>query len=63
IYDHLNCSLTESATEEMRQFIATRSRYERRRNPTLADLGLDVKTETRRFQNYCRRFGIPVQPA
>lgn len=63
IYQHLDCALSEAAIERMRQFIATRSRYQRRRNPTLADLGLDVKAETRRFQNYCRRFGIPMQPA
>jgi hypothetical protein len=63
IYQHLDCPLTGTAIEHMRQFIATRSRYQRRRNPTPADLGLDVRTETRRFQNYCRRFGIPMQPA
>lgn len=63
IYRHLDCPLTGAALERMRQFIATRSRYQRRRNPSLADLGLDVRAETRRFQNYCRRFGIPMQPA
>jgi hypothetical protein len=63
IYQHLDCPLTDGAMARMRQFIAKRSRYQRRRNPTLADLGLDVRAETRRFQNYCRRFGIPMQPA
>ncbi|MGH7978426.1 MAG: sulfotransferase family protein [Limisphaerales bacterium] len=63
IYEHLDCPLMEPALEQMRHFMATRSRYQRRRNPTLADLGLDVVKETRRFQNYCRRFGIPMQPA
>jgi sulfotransferase family protein len=63
IYRHLDCPLTKTAIARMRQFIATRSRYQRRHNPTLADLGLDVRAETRRFQNYCRRFGIPMQPA
>ncbi len=63
IYEHLDRPLTEAAVERMRQFIATRSRYQRRRNPSLNDLGLDVRTETRRFQNYCRRFGISMQPA
>ncbi|HEV2320418.1 MAG TPA: sulfotransferase [Verrucomicrobiae bacterium] len=63
IYQHLDCPVTATAIERMRQFIATRSRYQRRRNPTLADLGLDVRAETRRFQNYCRRFGISMQPA
>jgi hypothetical protein len=63
IYHHLDCPLTELALGRMRNFIATRSRYQRRRNPTLSDLGLDVRAETRRFQNYCRRFGISMQPA
>ena len=63
IYQHLDCPLTEAAVERMRQFMSTRSRYRRKHHPTLADLGLDVSVETRRFQNYCNRFGIPVQPA
>jgi hypothetical protein len=63
IYRHLDCSLTQMAVNRMREFIATRSRYQRRRNPTLADFGLDLRAETRRFQNYCRRFGIPMRPA
>jgi hypothetical protein len=63
IYEHLDCPLTEMAIGRMRQFIATRSRYQRRRNPSLADLGLDLKAETRRFQHYCRRFGIAMKPA
>jgi Sulfotransferase family len=63
VYQHMDSPLTERAVERMRQFIATRSRYHRRQNPTLADLGLDVTAETRRFQNYCNRFGIPLQPA
>ncbi|HTV38934.1 MAG TPA: sulfotransferase [Candidatus Sulfotelmatobacter sp.] len=62
VYQHLDCPLTDIAVERMRQFISTRSRYHRKHNPTLADLGLDVTAETRRFQNYCNRFGIPVQP-
>ena len=63
IYQHLDRPLTETALERMRQFISTRSRYHRKHNPTLAELGFDVSTETRRFQNYCNRFGIPLQPA
>lgn len=63
IYQHLDCPLTETALERMRQFVSTRSRYHRKHNPTLAELGFDVSTETRRFQNYCNRFGIPLQPA
>lgn len=63
IYRHLDCPLTETALERMRQFMGTCSRYRRRRNPSLAELGLDARTEMQRFQNYCTRFGIPVQPA
>lgn len=62
IYQHLDCPLTDIAIQRMRQFISTRTRYHRKHNPSLADLGFDVSTETRRFQNYCRRFGIPLQP-
>lgn len=63
IYHHLGSPLTQLAMNRMRLFMATRSRYQLRRNPTLADLGLDVVAETRRFQNYCRRFGVSMRPA
>ena len=62
IYQHLDCQLTAAAMNRMRLLTANRSRYHRRRNPTLADLGLDVAAESRRFQNYCRRFGVSMQP-
>lgn len=63
IYEHLNVPLTLPVVEKMRRFVAMRSRYRRRRNPTLADLGLDVAAEMRRFQNYCRRFDVPMTHA
>lgn len=63
IYQHAEGELTQEAIERMNRFIATRSRYRRRRNPTLADLGLDVAAEVRRFQHYCQRFGVPCRQA
>jgi len=63
IYRHLDCPLTETAVERMRGFMAKCSRYRRRRDPSLADLGLDATTEMQRFQNYCARFGIPARSA
>ena len=61
IYRHLDIPLLEPAVQRMRQLVSTRARYRRRHNPTLADLGLDVPAETRRFHRYCFRFGIPCQ--
>ena len=58
IYQHLDRPLTEPAAQCMRQLISTRSRYRRRRNPTLAELGLNVPAEIRQFHDYCLRFGI-----
>ena len=63
IYEHLDCPLTQATILQMRQFIVGRSRYRRRNHSSLADHGLDVRAEMRRFQNYCRRFGVPMQPA
>ena len=63
IYQHMECPLTAAAAERMQQFVGTRSRYHHRRYPTLADLGLDVAAEVRRFQKYCQRFGVPCRPA
>jgi Sulfotransferase family len=59
IYDRLEIPLTETAAGRMRQLIAHRSRYPKRGAiPTLADLGLNTPEETRRFDQYCFRFGI-----
>jgi len=60
IYQHLKVPLAQTVIGRMRQLIAARSRYRRRGNPTLADVGLDVAAEVRRFRNYCLRFGIPM---
>ncbi len=63
IYARLGQPLTEVVIQRMRQFISTRGRYKRHSNPSLADLGIDVRAEIRRFQGYCLRFGIPcAQP-
>lgn len=61
IYERFDISLSDTAAERMRQFVSTRSRYPRRHNPTLRDLGLDPREETNRFRNYCFRFGIACQ--
>ena len=63
IYEHMKAPLLPQAAEKMRNLVAMRSKYQRRRNPTLADLGLDVAAEVRRFQNYCRRFDVPMTHA
>jgi hypothetical protein len=62
IYQHCDIRLTEVAAERMRRLAGSRSRYRgRHASPTLADLGLDGPAETRRFEGYCSRFGIPCQ--
>jgi hypothetical protein len=62
IYQHCDTRLTEVAAERMRRLAGNRSRYRgRQASPTLADLGLDEPAETRRFEAYCSRFGIPCQ--
>lgn len=64
IYRQLDTPLSAEAAERMRRLVSNRSRYQRRRaNLTLADLGLDVPAEARRFERYCSRFGIPWQQA
>jgi hypothetical protein len=44
----------------MQQFVTGRGRYAHQRNgrPTLEQLGLDIPTEVRRFEEYCSRFGL-----
>ena len=59
IYLHLDRELAPEVTQRMRQLIATRSRY--RRRGRAAATGLDLSSETGRFQTYCRRFDIPCQ--
>ena len=62
IYQKLDIRMTEVATERMQRVALSRSRYRRsKHSPTLADLGLDAPADTRRFESYCSRFGIPWQ--
>ena len=62
IYQHLDIPLTEAAAERMQRMASSRSRYRARHDsPTLTDLGLDRLAETRLFERYCSRFGIPSQ--
>src|SRR5208337_3285078 len=64
IYRHLETPLTQTAIEAMRRLIANRSRYQKKGHaPSLADLGIDVRTEASRFKRYCSCFGIPWHPA
>ena len=58
IYRHLDCPIDGETTRRMTRLISTHSRYRRRYNPTLAEIGFDAAVEIRRFQNYCQRFGI-----
>jgi hypothetical protein len=59
IYDQLQIHLSDRAAERMGRLAASRSRYPKRfGSPTLAQLGLDVLAEARRFERYCFRFGI-----
>jgi hypothetical protein len=62
IYQRFDIRLTEAAAERMQRMASNRSRYRGHNgSPTLAELGLDGPTETRRFQSYCSRFGITCQ--
>jgi len=59
IYQSLDCAPSQPALEQMRHLTGTRSKYRRRRNASLSDLGLDA-AEVHRFRNYCLQFGIPL---
>jgi hypothetical protein len=62
IYQQFDIRLTEAAAEQMQRMASNRSRYRGHNgSPTLAEVGLDGPTETRRFQSYCSRFGIICQ--
>jgi hypothetical protein len=60
VYRQLDLVLTKPAAERMQRLISQRSRY-RKYNPTLAEFGVDVLREARRFSQYCFRFGVPCQ--
>lgn len=61
IYEQLEMPLTQEAVQRMRELISKRSRYGKGQNPALADFGVDVPREARRFNQYCFRFGVPCQ--
>jgi hypothetical protein len=64
IYHQLQIPLPECAADRMRRLAANRSRYPNRfGTPTLAQLGVDVLAEARRFEPYCFRFGIEQESA
>ncbi|MCU0772613.1 MAG: sulfotransferase [Verrucomicrobia bacterium] len=60
IYARLGITLSNHSAHLIQQSAASRGRYGSHRNgrPSLEDLGLDVPTENRRFEEYCSRFGI-----
>lgn len=59
IYERLDIPLTEEAAERMRRLASARSRYQKSgASRKFADLRLNGAAETRRFQDYCSRFGI-----
>jgi LPS sulfotransferase NodH len=62
VYEHLDAPLPQKAEERMRRLISNRSRYHRRHpSPRLSELGVEAPAETRRFKNYCSRFGVACQ--
>ena len=64
IYRGLDIPLTEVAAERMRHLVSARSRYQNRHTAAkLAELGLPVRSQARRFEQYCARFGVPWQQA
>ena len=59
IYQQFEIPLTEVAARRMGELAANRSRYRRHHAiRSLADWGLDLEVEARRFQRYCSHFGI-----
>lgn len=62
IYQHFDMTLTSEAARRIRELALHRSRYRGHRSiPSLADMGLDTPTVARRFENYCRRFGLSTR--
>jgi hypothetical protein len=60
IYQHLGIRLKDATAERMQRIASSRSRYRRRHaSATLADLKFSGGAETRAFESYCDRFGIP----
>jgi hypothetical protein len=64
IYRGLDMPLSDVAVERMRHLVSARSRYQNRRaTTTQADLREPVREQSRRFEEYCSRFGLPWQRA
>jgi Sulfotransferase family len=64
IYRELDVPLSDVALERMRHLVSARSRYQNRSaTTTQADLGEPVREQSRRFEEYCSRFGLPWQQA
>jgi hypothetical protein len=64
IYRGLDMPLSDVAVERMRHLVSARSRYQNRlATTTEADLGEPVREQSRRFEEYCSRFGLPWQRA
>jgi hypothetical protein len=61
VYQQLEAPLTEEAARRIRELVSKRSRYQKSQIPTLAEFGVDVIREARRFSQYCFRFGVPCQ--
>ncbi len=63
IYAHFGRELSAEAESRMRRFLAENPRDKHGRHRyTLADAGLDVATERRRYARYQERFAIPSDP-
>ena len=62
IYRHFDMTLSREASQNIRALALHRSRYPGRRSvPNLVDMGLDVFSLARRFEYYCRRFGVAAK--
>lgn len=64
IFRHFDMSLSSKAVATIEQLSRRRSAYRGRRSaPTLAEMGLNPRSQLRFFGEYCRRFRIPGGPA
>ena len=60
IYEHFEIPLTQATSDRMRHLALSRSRYSGHR-PSPVRTEENLPEETSRFEDYCRRFGIPFQ--
>lgn len=64
IFRQFDISLSNKTAARVEQLARRRSAYKGRRSaPTLAEMGLNPRSQLRFFGEYCRRFGIPGGPA